>query len=534
MLASIIFKRTPPTGWHYVRELPVSWFVAGCLLAGIVLLIGCRYSPEFRSKWLRRIAVGAGVVAALLYLGIGLDSLRCYMLQADEANILGVAAQSFHGAMYQMPGSPDGSYSLMYGPVTFLVYRTVLMAGGWNHFWILRGAIVLADLGFLTALYFLLRKFVSPLVSIALLAFPLSILMQHPESALGLRADIWTALAAALALLCGFLEPEVAAVLLTGLLGGILVGFKISGGPAILFPLLVLYRRFGLRAPVVAAAIATAAAFAPFALGNVSLHNYIAWISFMRSEGISTAMLWPNLALAVFLISPCLVMELCMRPPAVDFRQRLPELAVIVLCLLMAVTTSKPGSGPWYFWHIVPSIVVYLGLASKSLAAISPEEQALPVYFIAVACLVLTCANFPRACEIIRLSAMPRRVGLARQSMDRYLDLYRDRSSLQMGYGSVPDDVSTSLRYVLVYMGQPYTLEGNTGKFETILLPFPVHVQQQMDTCKDDVWLIPHGEAPFGNYMFPASLHQAFVRDYRIDRSDAVYDAWACRHAGGH
>jgi hypothetical protein len=81
-------------------------------------------------------------------------------------------------------------------------------------------------------------------------------------------------------------------------------------------------------------------------------------------------------------------------------------------------------------------------------------------------------------------------------------------------------------------MGQPYTLEGNTGKFETILLPFPVHVQQQMDTCKDDVWLIPHGQEPFGNYIFPGSLHQAFVRDYSIDRSDAVYDAWACRHAG--
>jgi hypothetical protein len=532
MLALILLARTRLLDVHYLRELPFLWFFAGCILA--YLLLALRTSSQSRTVWLRRFALGAGLFVIAIFLVACLYSLRCYMLQFDEANILGVAAESLHGPMYLEPGSPVASYSLMYGPVLFMIYRVALVAGGADHFWVLRATVILADFAILAGLYLLLRKFVSRLAALALLAFPLSVLLQHPESSLALRADIWIVLFTTLALLCTFLEAELLATVLTGLMCGILVSFKISAAPAALFPLLLLYRRFGFRAVFIASPIAAVTAIVPFTLPGVSFHNYFAWILFTRSEGLNPPLFWTNVIFALFLLSPCLVVELCVRSSAAALRQRLPYLALIVLCLAVAALTSKPGSGPWYLWQVVPSIVVYLGLALKSAASSPTDSQLLPVYFIALACALIVCVNFKRSHAYLKNTVMPPVVVQSRQSMDTYLAAYRDRSSVQMGYGSVLEDVSTSLRYVLVYKGQPYTLEGNTGKFETRLLPFPVDVLKQMQTCKDDVWLIPHAQQPFDQILFPDVLRSTFLHNYSIDKQDDIYDAWTCNHPHAH
>jgi hypothetical protein len=349
---------------------------------------------------------------------------------------------------------------------------------------------------------------------------------------LGLRADIWIILFATLAILCSSLEAELPAVILTGMMGGVMIGLKISTGPAILFPLLLLYRRFGFRALITTSLVTITIALAPFAITNISLRNYVSWILFTRSEGIEPTALLRNIAFALFLISPCLLMQLFLRRFGMSFRRRLPEFLLIVLCLLAAVLTSKAGSGPWYFWHIVPSIVAYLAFLSRDMAEVSAARGLeIPVYYIAVACTLFACASIPRACQNVKISLMSRNVALARQSIDRYLTYYQKRPSIQMGYGSVDGDYRTSPGYVLVYKGQPYTLEGNTGRFETMLLPFPVNVLHQMDHCKDDVWLVPHSQEPFDLWVFPDVLRRTFVQNYRVDRNDGIYDAWVCNHA---
>lgn len=481
---------------------------------------------------MRRCAFAAGVLVLCTYLAITLDSLRCFLIQQGEANIISISAASLRGLpMYHSPFSPNLSYSLMYGPVTFLIYRVALVAGGINHFWIMRASVVMASVGVCAALFLLLRRFVSAVTAVALLTFPLSILLQHPENSLSIRSDIWIVLFTALAILSSFLEVEPLAVLLTGICGGLIIGLKISAATAILFPLLLLYRRFGLRASAYSLLTIIAIAFAPFALSNVSLTSYIAWIVFVRSEGISIASMFSNVLFAIFLLSPCLMMELYMRRFGLAFRDRVPEFLIIVFCVIPAVLTSKYGSGLHYLWHIVPSIVVYIALIARDMATVPDEERGLPIYYVAVACTLFACVYVPRAYGYVRISMMPPGIALARQSIDRYLELYRGHSSVQMGYGSVDGDDLSDLRYVLVYQGQPYTLEGNTARFETMLLPFPDNVLKQMDNCKDDVWLVPHSEKPFDLWVFRDSLRSAFLRNYAVDRTDGVYDAWVCNPA---
>ncbi len=532
MLASIDAYRKLRFLFRYLREIPLAWFVIGLGIARIGIFISRAFSAEHRLLWLRRVAFAAGLFVLCAYLAITLDSLRCFMIQQDEANILSISAATLRGLpMYHPPVSPNFSYSLMYGPFTFLIYSVALVAGGANHFWIIRGAVVVAALLLCAALFSLLRKFVSAVTAITLLAFPLSVLLQHPEISLSTRSDVWIFLFTALAILSSFLDAELFAVLLTGIFGGLIIGLKISAAPAILFPLLLLYRKFGLRACAYSLLTTLAATFAPFALPNISLHNYIAWIEFTRSEGLSAASEFSNALFAIFLISPCLIMELHLRRFGLAFRNRVPEFLVILIGLFLAVLTSKNGSGVHYLWHIVPSIVVYLALIAKEMSAIPDENRVIPVYYIAVACTLFACVNIPRAYAHIKMSLMPPGIAVARQSLDRYLDLYRDHSSVQMGYGSVDGDDSTFIRYALVLKGQPYRIEGNTARLETALLPFPVNVLRQMSSCTNDVWLVPHAQSPFDLWVFPPGLRKTFLQNYSIDRTDGVYDAWVCNRA---
>lgn len=523
------------SGLRYLREIPLLWFWIGCLMAQMGLVVASPKLELDRYITVRRIAIGAGLLVLGVFACLTLFSLHCFVIQQDEANLLSISAATVHGLpMYNLPRSADSSYSLMYGPLTFLIYRLALLVGGINHFWIIRCFVASADLSAVAAIYCVLRRFLSPSVSLALLAFPISALIQHPEISLSARSDIWILLLATSAILVALRNSEWPAVFVVGVIGGLIVDFKITAASALLFPLLLLYRRFGWRTTIAASAVATAVTLLPFTLPYISLHNYIAWLLFTRSEGFSMASVIRNVAFALFLISPCLIVQLALHRTGTPRRNRLPEVAVIFACIALALLTSKNGSGPHYLWHIIPSIVLYLALLCDDLQSVSATKLDLCVYYIAVASMVFACVNTPRAWQNVRMSFMPPGVPAASRSIQQYLALYAHNSSLQVGYGSVDGDYHSELRYIPIYRGQPYTIEGNTGRFETRILPFPVNVLQGMQTCKDNVWLIPHAQSPFQLWVLPDSLRSTFVRNYSIDRTDGIYDAWVCNRAKLH
>jgi len=520
---------------RYLREVPLAWFLLGLGVAQLGLLVSKRLPANTQFLWLRRCAFAAGLFVLCAYLAINLDSLRSFLIQQDEANIISISAATLRGLpMYHPPVSPDYSYSLMYGPNTFLIYTVPFVLGGVHHFWIMRGAIVLAAFSVCAALFFLLRRYLSASNATALLAFPVSALLQRSDNSLSIRADIWIVLFSAIAILSTYLETETLAILLAGICGGIVVGLKITSSPALLFPLLLLYRKFGPRAAIYSLLTIIAVSFAPFALPNISFHNYIAWILFTRSEGLSVVTVLRNLLFAIFLISPCLILELYVRRFHQSFRQRIPELLIILLCLVLAVLTSKTGSGQHYLWHIIPCILFYIAGAARDVSQTSAEDRTIPIYYIVIACTVFACGNIPRAYGYAKIALMPPGVAVARKSIDKFLHEYRNHSSIQMGYGSVDGDYLAEVRYALIAKGQPYTIEGNTARFETKMLPFPVNVLKNMKNCKDDVWLLPHAQTPFNLWIFPDTLNRTFVQNYRVDTTDGVYDAWVCNRAMAH
>lgn len=130
-----------------LRELPLVWFLIGALFAGLCILVLRRTEPSRRLVYLRRLAMGAGLLTSAIFVVLSLYSIHSYMLDgADEADILSIATASLHGQpMYHAVNSPNFSYSMLYGPLTFLIYRVGLVIGG-GRFWVLRAMLVAANL----------------------------------------------------------------------------------------------------------------------------------------------------------------------------------------------------------------------------------------------------------------------------------------------------------------------------------------------------------------------------------------------------
>jgi hypothetical protein len=89
---------------RYLREVPFAWFVLGAGIAGVGVSLSKALFAKRRFIWLNGCAFAAGLLVLCAYLAITLDSLRCFMIQHDEANILSISAASLRGLpMYHPP-----------------------------------------------------------------------------------------------------------------------------------------------------------------------------------------------------------------------------------------------------------------------------------------------------------------------------------------------------------------------------------------------------------------------------------------------
>ncbi len=490
---------------------------------------------------LQRIAFFAGLSILATYLIFTLCSLRSFTLDFDEANILSIAAASLHGQpVYHSLHSPDASYAYQYGPMTFLIYRTAMVFGQ-GAFWVLRVPVVLANIFFCLALLSTLRKFVNWQMAVALMAFPLCAMMHYVNCSLGLRADIWILLALALALRCSLMERPWLAILLTGVFGGLAVNFKVPAVLGFSLILVMIFRRFGVKAAIVTLITGTATALAPFAIQNISLKNYLAWVGQSGKTGPDPHVMPFCFFYAIFLLLPLLALRWAGLPiwPSTSAegarRFTFVEPTLFALCLFAgAFVSSKVGAGPYHLWQLLPIVSVYVAtsIAARRRADGIPLRLDYALCVLAVTSTVFGLAFIKRDMRNIHVPtpAEAADLSLGRQELQRNLDLYRGRT-LQVGYGPTPRESAEMLRYIPVFHGQPYTLDG-AGRLEAWMLPFPANIPKRMINCTDDVWMIPHGESPFDGYFyFPPALHGIFLQHYDLQEQGAIYDVWVCKAA---
>lgn len=529
---SRFMKELPPT--YFLRELPLIWFLIGAVLACLCIYVLRRAKGERRRVWLQRLAVGAGILTVVVFVGLDVGSFHCFMPSTDglEADIVSIAAASRYGQpIYHSPISPDYSYSTCYGPLTFLIYRVGLMMGG-GRWWVLQAMVFAANLLICVGLYKIFRKTLEWWAAVSLMTLPLCQMIELIRCAYAMRADIWIMLSMVLGVQATLMESPLAAAVLAGLCAGLAVDFKVTAGIAGLILIGMVFQRSGMKLAVLAAAVAAATVLLPFALPGVSLVHYIEWLRAVGQQGIDPGMFKVCGAYVAFAILPLgIVWVSGFRRPTVGAMWR-PMYGVAMLLggvLAVAVIASKPGGGVWHFWQVIPILCAYVAALLGGPAAEGSKRQVDAVLILAWGGLAVALSFLPRAIAVVRSpqGATAEQLRVARQELEADVSRYAGRT-VQMGYGSSHSDVE-SLRYLLIDRGQPYTLDGS-HRLDVFAEKFPDNVLETMDHCSNDVWLIPHGERPFTfTYVFPELLHDTFVRAYQIERQGAALDAWVCK-----
>jgi hypothetical protein len=511
-----------------------------------VFLMGCRpfldhMAVPRRATVLRCFALVAGVVTILLFIGFNLQSVRCFMLDIDEANILSIAAASLHGQpVYHPVHALDVSYTYMYGPITFLVYRLLLHLGH-GAFWPFRLLLVAANLTSCAVLFSIVKKFVRWQTALAVLALALCLQLQYVYVGFGLRSDAWILLATSLAVRCALMDAEWPAILLSGVFAGMAMDFKLTVAAALLPLGLILYRRLGIRAAVLGTLVALGTAPFPFLMPCFSLRNYLSWVLFSGAAGPDPYMVPGCFLYAVFLALPLLTLRAFgfdpWPMPAAAAALNRPgsflwlEPAALGLCLLVAAyVSSKIGAGSYHFWYLLPFLLAYLGAAISRGHTLDSVNLRLD-YIVCLIALssglfALSFASRDRQRLPPRSAEINQQLHLGRQEIQQDMERYHSRT-LQVGYGDGKDNPVALLRYLPILQGQPYTLDGS-GRIETARLPFPEGFLRTLATCRNDVWLIPHHERPFDNNFFPQILHDTFVAHYTVQQQGQVFDAWVC------
>ena len=519
-----------------------------------------RWRTGWKSKHLIALLVACGVVGSGLYVVfIALNISRVGMLWHDEANILSIAAAYSHGLPIYHSIASDSFYSLFYGPSTFLVYAPFLAVFP-NPILALRIGLFVVSLADVILLYELMRRWVRPSAALALLPVGLAFLLTYPGVLFADRGDVWLLFCVTLALLIAVRSQArfwLVASLSCGVLGGLVIDFKVTALPVACVLAAVLYRRFGVRAVVSGVLACLFVAFAIFALPHISLANYVAWLVVSGHQRFLRSTFLGNLIAVLLLLAP---MVLVYRSATVGERRRRLGwiIATTAFALVMCVITgSKDGAGGWHLWPLLP---VFLGAAAYAVSLrregsvdrsrgigvggdVTASKTLIALASLAVAGMVSTAYFAAKDYHVVR----PRgdrefgvREGIAQNELEGLSRRSFGEQSLTMGYGAAVTDYRTDLRYELTLAGRGYFLDENSV-VEGIKARFPVpeRVTERILGCQD-VWVIPHDEAPFSSvrfgvlpaaaspYVFPDEIRLGFAKTHVRFEQGAVYDLWTC------
>lgn len=499
-------------------------------------------------------------IAVFIFINI-LNLRRPGILWEDEAHILAVGAAYLHGEpMYHSLSAPD-LYSLVYGPLTYLVYVPFL-AGFRHPIPAMRVGTVAINIGILTTLFFILRRLVSWQAVIGLLSVATGILLYMGPQLFGTRGDTWMLLCICVALLGAINDNWIVAAIVSGVFSSFAMGFKPTMAPIVLLLLAIVYRKHGRRALIPSACISVAGTLSVYLLRGISLSNYLEWLVLSdRRQMYGQFMMSISMA-AIFLIAPGVLLL------AFGARVKRRSSLGIVLPVLCGValaacilTGSKAGAGSWHIWPMLPFLLSWAayeasvrgvdreasfggrsGNGNGTTEGFSVDTRNV-VAAIVLAATVVTLRYGFRDLRLIHVQGESHQRA-AERAAENAIDALTDRmapgSNLAMGYGLNSVDYRSDLRFELSLRGQDdfFDEEAMVGAmFEGISIP--KGVINRILGCQD-LWMVPHGEVPFSTlklgispmsptpYFFPDGIRLGFPKTHVLLEQGAIYDLWGC------
>lgn len=518
-----------------LRSPILSWMLIGLGLALLRLPANSR-RQAFRWGW----------VAVVL--GAGLFLLEAVLQLAGRPGLDHIAVQGVNVAALIHRGQPlyhaldaPFRYSLVYGPVGFLLNAAILTACD-GSLAAVRAVYVLSTLLAIVLTCRVLRRIAGPsFMRAGALTFAI-VVLGSGTIGLAVRGDALLTLVAALAI--GLAHAAAgdasrwARAAGVGALFALATGTKLHGGLYVAPAIALLVLRSGLAPGVLAIMIGAVLTAAPFAHPAIDAGAFWQWIAAARSHGISAYLLTSNLGVALFLLGPLWMSAPTLRDePAPSRGGSRIVLGVLTLAMiLVCVVAAKPAAGPYHLLPFVPMVLVaYAWRARWPWQAVPPAgESSWHLAWPLAGLLFVALAQVPVVPEL--LDSTPQRAAV---DLERLVEELGD-ATVQIGPGSSTSRavLLSRLSPRLVWRGQPYWFDlASLSDLSEAGIALPEESRAQIRSCRTQYWLIPRGEQPFDvrsmypphARLFDEAFRHGFSQSHARTGQSDFFDVWRCR-----
>jgi hypothetical protein len=473
-----------------------------------------------------------------------------------EPNIASVSFILLKGApLYHAAGSTE-RYSMIYGPTTYLPFTLALRVLGGNIL-SLKLMVCLANLLLLWLLWRCYRQLLNPPDTLLLLTSVIAYLLISETYVFQVRGDILIVLSVALGLTAIHSTSKWISVPLLALASAISFDIKITA-LCYFLPLFVLFvRRHGFRPAVLAGVGAAIFALAPFLSPQISVKTYLEWLNVASREPLTRVEVLRELKLLPVLCAPfgLLLWQLAQKS-RIALSNYVAKNRIFLVALggsvtAIAVSASKIGAGPHHFMPFYP-IAGYVCAGIYRETKTSKVTQSAPArlnfipllwLWLAAAVVTQTAAGYSDIASTV-LSFRSRAMASAVTSDLKRVMQDHPGETIEMGYGRWDSYELTFFRPMLVFAGNPFTIDASSlDDTQLSGVEIPHNTLEYLQQCKTQVWLIPKGDAPFGlvnvyslidprvfpeRPLFSDEFRRIFFQQYRKQGSTKYFDIWEC------
>jgi hypothetical protein len=473
-----------------------------------------------------------------------------------EPNIASVSSILLKGAPLYHSVNSTQRYSTIYGPMTYLTYALALRGMGSNIL-SLKLMVCLANLLLLWLLWRCYRQLLDPPDTLLLLTSVIAYLLISGTYVFQVRGDILIVLSVVLGLTAIHSTSKWLAVPLLALACALSFDIKVT---ALLYflPLYVLFiRRQGWGSAVLAGIGAAILVLVPFLSPQVSAKTYLEWLHVASREPLTRVEVLRELKLLPVLCAPfgLLLWQLAQKSRiALSNYVAKNRIFLVALggCLAaVAVSASKIGAGPHHFMPFYPIAgYVCAGIyretkTSKVSQSAPPRLNFIPLLWLwlAVAVAAQIAAGSLATVSTV-LTSRSRAMATAVTSDLKRVMQDHPGETIEMGYGRWDSYELTFFRPMLVFAGNPFTIDASSlDDTQLSGVEIPHNTLEYLQQCKTQVWLIPKGDAPFGlvnvyslidprvfpeRPLFSDEFRRIFFQQYRKQGSTKYFDIWEC------
>ncbi|HEY9611594.1 glycosyltransferase family 39 protein [Allocoleopsis sp.] len=442
-------------------------------------------------------------------------------------------------------------YTIPYGPTLYIINGFFLNLFNPSIFSAKIGGILAGGLSLLL-IFYTLKNLVGSKISTFCLAYIslnfIAIYVYFAAATFWNRSDSFLLMFVALALFAVVRTNSPIAILLITLSVGISINLKIHGVLYFLPIYILLYFRHGIYATLVSVLGSSILAMAPFiSLQQVSLKNYILWLSEFGKQGISFTLFKGNIVWSIYLFAPVvLILVYLANYHKNDFyifikKHNIFLLSLLTSLVIVAFIGSKAGAGMNHLIPFLPLVYYSFALVLKLIINLNQATRARKInkyYYCAYISLVLallTVTALRGVLNEIHLIHLANKYNNEpAQEIQEIIKMYPG-FTIGMGYGGDYD--LTYYRPLLVYEGNPYLIDAvSVMDAEYLGKKIPNETLKALKSCQIKLWLIPKGGSPFqlDNYfnhrqVFNQEFKNTFLSNYDRREESTYYDLWLCK-----